>query len=325
LNEIVNAPGEFVRDNPHLVIGNVDWIQTRYLFVETQEKTLSSTAAEIPKCPIPQDPKWTPIGSSNGIKTPLQIPSSEITQIQSQEHQSDDDSPTKSEGSGRKHPRHNDGNVSGRTLRSRPKSSRFTTQECESDDCDSIDTDVEDLNFLFGSDHAQKMESSSESAAKRICLATTDFIPGSLDLSTLPMMGSPVYATPVATRTLQRELKTILQLQNAQPQAELGWYISPQSVENVYQWILEMHSFDKSLPLAQDLKNANLKSVVMEIRFGKDYPISPPFIRVIRPKFLPFASGGGGHVTAGGALCMEVCYTGYMAKTSALIFNMLFC
>jgi len=34
--------------------------------------------------------------------------------------------------------------------------------------------------------------------------------------------------------------------------------------------------------------------------------MSPPFIRVIRPRFLPFMSGGGGHVTGGGAMCMEL-------------------
>ena len=34
--------------------------------------------------------------------------------------------------------------------------------------------------------------------------------------------------------------------------------------------------------------------------------MSPPFVRVIRPRFLPFHMGGGGHVTGGGAMCMEL-------------------
>jgi ubiquitin-conjugating enzyme E2 Q len=33
LNEICNAPQEFVSRNPHLVVAQLDWIQTRYLFV----------------------------------------------------------------------------------------------------------------------------------------------------------------------------------------------------------------------------------------------------------------------------------------------------
>ena len=105
---------------------------------------------------------------------------------------------------------------------------------------------------------------------------------------------------------LNRELKTILKTQNSTPLHELGWYINPELVSNVYQWIVELHSFESSLPLAKDMKAAGFTSIVLEIRFGKDYPMSPPFVRVIRPRFLPFMSGGGGHVTGGGAMCMEL-------------------
>src|SRR5206468_3647065 len=70
--------------------------------------------------------------------------------------------------------------------------------------------------------------------------------------------------------------------------------------------ILEFHSFDSSLPLAQDMKRVSITSIVLEVRFPGDFPISPPFVRVVRPRFLPFLSGGGGHVTAGGAVCMEL-------------------
>lgn len=77
-------------------------------------------------------------------------------------------------------------------------------------------------------------------------------------------------------------------------------------VTNVYQWIVELHSFDPSLPLSKDMKAAGLTSIVLEMRFGKDFPHSPPFVRVIKPRFIPFARGGGGHVTGGGAMCMEL-------------------
>ncbi|KAG7285225.1 hypothetical protein NEMBOFW57_009846 [Staphylotrichum longicolle] len=58
--------------------------------------------------------------------------------------------------------------------------------------------------------------------------------------------------------------------------------------------------------LAQDMKAEGVTSIVLELRFGPDYPFSPPFVRVVRPRFLPFLQGGGGHVTAGGAMCMEL-------------------
>ena len=120
------------------------------------------------------------------------------------------------------------------------------------------------------------------------------------------MLDPPSYATPSATLRLNRELKTILKIQESTPLHELGWYIDADLVSNVYQWIVELHSFDAALPLAQDMKAAGMTSVVLEIRFGKDYPHSPPFVRVIRPRFLPFMHGGGGHVTGGGAMCMEL-------------------
>jgi ubiquitin-conjugating enzyme E2 Q len=134
----------------------------------------------------------------------------------------------------------------------------------------------------------------------------TDFVPGSLDQSSLPMLEPPSYATPTATKTLNRNLREVLEIQKKTPLHELGWYIDQELVSNVYQWIVELHSFEASLPLAQDMKKAGVTSIVLEIRFGKDYPFSPPFLRVIRPRFMPFAAGGGGHVTAGGAMCMEL-------------------
>lgn len=99
------------------------------------------------------------------------------------------------------------------------------------------------------------------------------------------------------------------QLQKAQfsaPLHELGWYVDWESLSNMFQWIVELHSFDPSLPLAQDMLANGITSIVLEVRFGRQYPLTPPFVRVVRPRFHPFALGGGGHVTAGGAMCMEL-------------------
>ncbi|KAJ6489722.1 hypothetical protein DFH09DRAFT_1377449 [Mycena vulgaris] len=88
---------------------------------------------------------------------------------------------------------------------------------------------------------------------------------------------------------------------------ELGWYI-PQDLlgDNLFQWIVEMHSFDETLPIAKDLKREGVNSLIFEIRFPPTYPIGPPFFRIITPRFLPFIQGGGGHVTGGGSICMDL-------------------
>lgn len=134
----------------------------------------------------------------------------------------------------------------------------------------------------------------------------TDFVPGSLDCSTIPQLAPPPYGTSVGNRRLAQDLKALLAVQNATPVHELGWYVDGNSINNLYQWIIELHSFPADLPLANDMKKANMTSIVLEFRFGPTYPINPPFVRVIRPRFLSFMNGGGGHVTAGGAMCMQL-------------------
>ncbi|KAK6338185.1 hypothetical protein TWF730_002260 [Orbilia blumenaviensis] len=145
----------------------------------------------------------------------------------------------------------------------------------------------------------------------------TDFVAGQLDYSTLPLIAQPTFATPQATKRLQREYKNLLKIQDNTPLHELGWYTNPDHFDNVYQWIVELHTFDSQLPLAKDMKAQGVKSVVLELRFGASFPTTPPFVRVIKPRFLPFMNGGGGHVTVGGAVCLEMLTgTGWDSKAT---------
>lgn len=137
-------------------------------------------------------------------------------------------------------------------------------------------------------------------------ISLTDYIPGTLDYETLSMLQQPSWASSAATKCLMRDFKALIKTQNTQLLHQLGWHIDEEKIENMYQWIVELHSFDPELPLAQDMSKHGVKSVVLELRFGQDYPMAPPFVRVVRPRFLSFAAGGGGHVTAGGAMCMEL-------------------
>lgn len=286
LNEIVNAPDQFVSRHPYLVVSQLDWIQSRYLFVKCSLKSTDMEDKDPTKV-YEQDPTWTPTGAA-GVK--IAIPITVVSKSR---------------------------RPASKTVKAGNKKAKIGTTEDEAILL-SDDTEVEDL-VILQSDEENKSAKRNQSAIKKEKSAImdviskkssessqTDFRPDVLDHSTLPILAPPAYAAPGATRSLQRELNNTLQIQETNPAHELGWYINPNLVENVYQWIVELHSFDIDLPLAQDLKRRKLVSVVLELRFGKDYPISPPFVRVIRPRFLSFQAGGGGHVTAGGALCMQL-------------------
>lgn len=275
LNEIVNAPEEFVCKSPHLVVAQLDWIQSRYLFVRctVQARTISDY---VPSQAYEQDPTWTPTGYT---RQKIVIP---ITAVSKSRRP-----------------------VSKIVKYGNKKAKIDLTAGSELDRPNylSDSTNAEDTELLLSDN---EKNSSPNSQYKSPKTSEAEFIPGGLDKTTLPLLAAPTYATSSATRSLQRELMSTLQIQSTHPAHELGWYIDPQLVENVYQWIVELHSFEAHLPLAKDMKVKGLKSVVLEIRFGQEYPISPPFVRVIRPRFLSFVAGGGGHVTAGGALCMEL-------------------
>jgi len=73
---------------------------------------------------------------------------------------------------------------------------------------------------------------------------------------------------------------------------------------NLYHW--EVRLFDFEGPLAKDLEQFKRQSgkdyITIHLRFSADYPFKPPFVRVVEPVF-QFRTG---HVTLGGAICMEL-------------------
>ena len=271
LNEIVNAPQEFVSNRPHLVVAQLDWIQTRYLFVKCNIPEISKEE-KIPSQVFDQDPNYHPIGpTSQNIVIP-------ITAV------------SKSRRPGSK------------GFKFGNKKSKVASPEQQGHDILLSDqTDVEDVEVLFSDDEetvhptqtSRKLGKGNSAGKNILDSSKTDFVPGMLDLTKLPILQPPSYATPQATKALQRELKATLGVQETHPVHELGWSIDPELVSNVYQWIVEFHSFEKHLPLAKDMKERGLKSIILELRFANSFPHSPPFVRIIRPRFLPFMQGGG--------------------------------
>ena len=66
----------------------------------------------------------------------------------------------------------------------------------------------------------------------------------------------PIESSTSATSALQRELKMMLREQRAAKSLrELGWYMPEDLMgDNLYQWIVELHTFDKDIPVAKDME-----------------------------------------------------------------------
>ena len=285
LNEIVNAPSKFVSKAPHLVVAQLDWIQSRYLFVKCNVNGWQIPEVT-PKQVYEQDPLYPALGVSGN---PLVLPLNAVSKARRPKTEA--------------------------AIKSGNKKVKMENVGSLEEDpiVLSDDTDIDDLTIFMSDEEPPTKPGANKGKApttppKSITSdrGKTDFVPGTLDASTLQLLEPPSYATSMATKALQRELQATLKIQETHPLHELGWYVDASLISNVYQWIIELHSFETHLPIAQDMKKKGIKSVVMEIRFGAQYPISPPFVRVIRPRFLSFMQGGGGHVTMGGALCMEL-------------------
>lgn len=215
--------------------------------------------------------------------------------------------------------------LSRRTVQEQPaggaKSPKRSRDLNEFDD-DTDEEDAKDLSGLFSEDESiapslkrfhslaksdRTRDSSVDSIAARqmtenrpptppklsVEPSLTDFRPGTLDLKSIPQLALPVWANGLSSKRLAADIKMMQNVQATTPLHELGWYMDFENVENMFHWIVELHTFDPVLPIAQDMKRAGVTSVVLELRFGADYPMSPPFVRVIRPKFLPFMNGGG--------------------------------
>ncbi|PYH30547.1 putative ubiquitin conjugating enzyme [Aspergillus neoniger CBS 115656] len=306
LNEVVNSPGKFRNKIPY-VVPQLDWIQSRYLFISGDGFKARGENKSKPSRVYEQDPAWTARGPDF---QPVSIPLSALGTRQGQSHKNKNEA---------------DGQATDNRQKKRisPAKGLSGLSESSSTTDSNDDTEIEDLRLLDSDSDddvigkSRRIDASKSNHNLRRG-SKTDFQPGTLQAHSFKLLGPPSYATTAATKSLQRHLKTTLRIQDREPLHEIGWYVDPTLINNVYQWIVEFHSFDPSLPLAQDLKQNGLKSVVMEIRFPPQFPMSPPFVRVVRPRFISFQQRGGGHVTAGGAMCMELLTSSGWLPTSSI-------
>ncbi|KAF6834987.1 ubiquitin conjugating enzyme [Colletotrichum plurivorum] len=286
LCEIVNRPLEFRSSNPYYVVDKVDWIQCRYLLVKgARIRERSEAPMKVPEDHyIPQDKTRVALGTSN---TPVQVPAKSLPRW-----------------------RHTLSSSKSKVRDLNTGVSQTVNEALEDFDQHRPD-DLDIMLDMMGRSRSGPQALQADGDGGDTVMMESDpnklsFAPGTLDVASLPQFTPPTWATENASRLLGKELSKLQKLQGKTALHELGWYIDFEKVTNMFQWIVELHSFELSLPLAQDMKRNNVSSIVLEIRFGQHFPLSPPFVRVIRPRFLPFSQKGGGHVTAGGAMCMEL-------------------
>lgn len=69
-----------------------------------------------------------------------------------------------------------------------------------------------------------------------------------------------------------------------------------------FEWKIFLTKFDQNTNISQDMKELGIKEIELEIRFPENYPFSPPFLRVVKPRFQHLTA----HITASGAFCQEI-------------------
>jgi ubiquitin-conjugating enzyme E2 Q len=85
---------------------------------------------------------------------------------------------------------------------------------------------------------------------------------------------------------------------------ELGFRAAPKG-DNLFVWEVQFFGFQPGSVTAQDLaeyaKKTNRGYIELEATFPPTYPMHPPFIRVIQPRFIK-----GTIITTGGSICTDV-------------------
>ncbi|CCT71554.1 uncharacterized protein FFB20_15342 [Fusarium fujikuroi] len=311
--EIVNSPSQFVSTNPFFVVNRIDWIQCRYLFVQIQIRQPESSVSLSNEGLFPdrvqgedyieQDPAYQ---LTHGLQQRVNIPLSAIPKFRRRAFGQGQQNGT---GSSIDHPIVLDDSDSNGSPNLNDSSSSESPEM--SDDIDVLlasDDEGDDLQLVGTRKRRRTSTDSGLGETQRGPDDVTPFQPGHLDIDSLPKLAEPTWASssPAALRALNGQIKDLQKTQSKTNLATLGWYIDFDKLNNLFHWFVELHSFDRDLPLAKDMASHGCSSIVLELRFGASFPISPPFVRVIRPRFLPFAQGGGGHVTIGGAICSEL-------------------
>jgi len=106
------------------------------------------------------------------------------------------------------------------------------------------------------------------------------------------------YINKIKNKRLLMEIRNIMKQQTDDDVGEFKLL----DIEYTNIWNVLIINIDKDSKLHGDMIKQNIDNIQLEIIFESSYPLSPPFVRVIRPTFRPLT----GHVTQGGSICAEI-------------------
>jgi ubiquitin-conjugating enzyme E2 Q len=101
----------------------------------------------------------------------------------------------------------------------------------------------------------------------------------------------------IHNKRLMKEYQNIMK----QSTVALGFRIQLCEEDNLSKWLVYITN-PENAKLTEQMCRLGIQAIEIEITFKDNYPIAPPFIRVVYPHF-KFHSG---HITIGGSLCMEM-------------------
>ncbi|KAM0753059.1 hypothetical protein T439DRAFT_323673 [Meredithblackwellia eburnea MCA 4105] len=280
LCEIANSPRDFVSSNPYHVVNKVEWIQLRYLIVqrgasfnynpatENADETTVTTNSQLTR-PIPLDPAHPITLNAKALGIPDILPK----------------------------------------LEAMDKKLKATIEDLSPSDDELVNSKEPSmvLSPAKGKDK-RSLTQILESSSSKATVEKDPFVPvGPELLKHIRVLPPPARPNAGAMRQIMAEARAMMEEQEQDGPTKCGFYLDMErSNDNYFNWILELTGFDPDLPLSKDMKKHGVTSILLEVRFPESFPMSPPFIRVVYPRFLPFLQGGGGHVTAGGSICMDL-------------------
>lgn len=314
--EINNQPSQFVSTNPYFVVNQLDWIQCRYLLVQRGVSyNYDGVPAVVPAGGVayttgglamkqhPLDPKHPILLENRAISIPDILPKLEamnrrLDNVEEERNASDTELINEPE------PK-----VARIKKKTAPRTGSKVDIDLTSDEpTTGRSTRSSNSKSLIASSSSQDVKPSTSSQKVKVEEVVDDFVPmGQEFLDLIRLLPPPTSANTGASLNIRREMKAMIKQQKEEGPTKCGFYFDPErSGDNIFTWVVELLGFDPDLPLSKDMKKNGVSSLLMEIRFPESYPLGPPFFRIVYPRFLPFAQGGGGHITGGGSMCMDM-------------------